>query len=206
MSDISRIIAEGSWCLIPSFYRFKHIQHLLSSISNVSSEGLLAWLFRLAASDGWVTWGRDNSSVSILYFPFDFEGWGLDITVSSVRKRGPHHSVKSRERSPSAPLDHVSFPRYIPHTPCWIQEGFILIWKTSHILNIDKNDSIFNRILGDRISLSHLASSQERLLFLSALVKALCTIWTCWLSNNMVSWSVFLWKCMAASTWRSDWG
>lgn len=53
-----------------------------------------------------------------LYFHFDFEGRGLDITVSSVRKRGPHHSVKSRERSPSAPLDHVSFPHYIPHTPC----------------------------------------------------------------------------------------
>ncbi len=30
-----------------------------------------------------------------LGFRFDFEGWGLDITVNSVRKRGPHHSVKA---------------------------------------------------------------------------------------------------------------
>lgn len=51
-----------------------------------------------------------------LYFHFDFRGWGLDITVSSVRKRGPHHSVKSGERSPSAPLDHVSFPPVTFHT------------------------------------------------------------------------------------------
>ncbi len=167
-----------------------------------------AWHDRLAASDGRVTWGRDNSSAVQFHFSrFSFWFWGLGSGHHSEQCPEARSSsqCKSGERSPSAPRDHVSFPRYIPHMPCWIWEGFILNWKTSHILDIDKTDLNFNSVLGD--PLSPLQFSQERLLFLSALVvKALCTIWTCWLSNHIVYWSVFLWKCMAASTWGSDWG
>lgn len=168
-------------------------------------------LFRGLDRTGWlpVTAELREEGTIVLQFGFfslyfDFEGWGLGAGREQCPEARSSSQCKSEERSPSAPRDHVSFPCYIPHMPCWIQEGIILLWKISHILNIDKNDLNFNSVLGD--ALSPLPFSQERRLFLSALVvKTLCTIWTCWLSNHMVSCSVFFWKCMAASTWGSVW-